>query len=128
MLYLYYIMIWYFAIFYHYIVLLSYYFLILFNKNIPYCMLVLYWHCNLWPKQRKPIYDVVRKHLQKLEYFEKYLSPAMVVCNDVNDNHYPHNVAEDPKPYFYFVRKKTKQISYLKKRNVKQAQCFRILS
>ena len=91
-------------------------------------MLVLYWHCNLWPKQRKPIYDVVRKHLQKLEYFEKYLSPAIVVCNDVNDNHYPHNVAEDPKPYFYFVRKKTKQISYLKKRNVKQAQCFRILS
>ena len=71
-------------------------------------MLVLHWQYNIWPKQRKPIYDVVRKHLQKLEYFEKDLSLAMVVCNDVNDNHYSHNVAQDPKPHLNVVRNKNK--------------------
>ena len=47
---------------------------------------------------------IVRKHLQKLKYFEKDLSPSMVVYNYVNDNHYPHNAAQDPKPYLIVVR------------------------
>ena len=51
---------------------------------------------------------IVRKHLQKLKYFEKDLSLAMVVCNDVNDNHYSHNVGQDPKPYLNVVRNKNK--------------------
>ena len=50
------------------------------------------------------ILTLVRKHLQKLKYFEKDLSPSMVVYNYVNDNHYPHNAAQDPKPYLIVVR------------------------
>ena len=71
-------------------------------------MLVLHWQYNIWPKQRKPIYDVVRKHLQNLEYFEEDLSLPILVCNDVNDNHYSHNVGQDPKPYLNVVRNKNK--------------------
>ena len=71
-------------------------------------MIVLHGQYNLWPKQRKPIYDVARKQLQKHEYFENDLFFAMVVCNDVNDNHYSHNVAQDPKPHLNVVRNKNK--------------------